>query len=342
VNAITNRIYVANNSSNDVTVITEQQTSAIPLTTAITPLPGNQTTFTQPTFTFTTSSSYAPTAPPVQTVYYQLDTWQGPWLQASGSASTFTAQTPVLRLGTHVLYAYAADGQTADSIQTGPQSSPDIGQIAAYVFTVMPSASYAAAALSSSPNPSVMSQAVTFTATVSGGGNTPTGTVSFYDGVNLLGTGALATSGLATFTTSALTGGTHVITAVYGGDSSYLPSLSNAVYQVVRRDPTATALALTAGTNPSAVGSSLTFTATVTSTYPGTPTGNLQFRDGNAVLATVAPTGPGTWTFTTAALARGAHAMTAFYLGDVNFSQSTSPIFTQVVQAGSGTGSTTQ
>jgi YVTN family beta-propeller protein len=339
VNAVTNKIYVANNNSNDVTVITEQQTSAIPLTTAITALPGNQTALTQPTFTFTTSSSYAPTAPPVQAVYYQLDTWQGPWLQAPGSAPTFTTQTPVLRLGTHVLYAYAADGQSADSIQTGPQSSPNIGQITAYVFMVVPSASYAAVALSSNGNPSVLNQAVTFTATVSGGGNTPTGTVSFYDGANLLGTGALS-GGLTTFTTSALTGGTHVITAVYGGDGTYEPSLSNAVYQIVRRDPTTTVVTLTAGTNPSALGASLTFTATVTSGFPGLPSGNVQFRDGNAVLATVPPAGPGTWTYTTAALALGPHAITALYLGDINFNQSLSPVFTQVVESAAAGGST--
>jgi hypothetical protein len=189
---------------------------------------------------------------------------------------------------------------------------------------MMPSASYAAVALSANLNPSVLSQAVTFTASVSGGGNAPTGTVSFYDGTNLLGSGAL-NAGQASFTTSALSSGIRVITAVYGGDSSYLPSLSNAVYEIVRRDPTTTNVTLTAGTNPSAQGTSLTFTATVTSTFPGTPTGNVQFRDGNAVLALATPTGPGTWTYTTAALTPGPHAITALYLKVISPSVRASP-----------------
>ncbi len=41
-------------------------------------------------------------------------------------------------------------------------------------------------------NPSVFGQSVTLTATVSGNGGTPTGTVTFKDGASSLGTGALA------------------------------------------------------------------------------------------------------------------------------------------------------
>ena len=123
VNPATNKIYVPNTSSADVTVITEQQVNAISLTTTITPRPNNLTINPVPVFTFTTSSSYAPTVPLVQSVYYQVDTWQGPWLQASGSAPTFTGQLPILQLGTHILYAYATDAQQGDSVQPGSASS---------------------------------------------------------------------------------------------------------------------------------------------------------------------------------------------------------------------------
>jgi len=57
---------------------------------------------------------------------------------------------------------------------------------------------------------------------------TPTGTVSFYDGTTLLGSAALS-SGIATFDTSALAVGTHSITAVYSGSSSFNPVTSSAV-----------------------------------------------------------------------------------------------------------------
>jgi uncharacterized repeat protein (TIGR03803 family) len=69
---------------------------------------------------------------------------------------------------------------------------------------------------------------VTLTATVSGSGSTPTGSVTFNDGQTALGTGALNGSGVATLTTTSLVSpGAHSITAVYGGDTNYLGSTSS-------------------------------------------------------------------------------------------------------------------
>jgi hypothetical protein len=87
--------------------------------------------------------------------------------------------------------------------------------------------------LSSSLNPSISGQSVTFTATVtSSATGTPTGSVTFKDGTTTLGTGALS-SGIAKFTTSTLAVGTHSITAVYGGDATSLGSTSAVLSQVV-------------------------------------------------------------------------------------------------------------
>src|SRR5437660_546875 len=75
--------------------------------------------------------------------------------------------------------------------------------------------------LSSSASPSVSGQAVTFTATVtakSPGGGTPTGTVTFKDGLSTLDTGTLNSSSQARFMTSTLAVGSHSI-ASYGGDA---------------------------------------------------------------------------------------------------------------------------
>jgi hypothetical protein len=63
---------------------------------------------------------------------------------------------------------------------------------------------------------------VTLTATVTSGA---TGTVSFYDGSVLLGTGAVS-NGTATLTTTNLIAGMHTITAVYNGDATYASSQS--------------------------------------------------------------------------------------------------------------------
>ena len=99
-------------------------------------------------------------------------------------------------------------------------------------------------ALASSANPSISGQSVTFTATISTAGTTsPTGTVQFFDGSTLLGTGALRTaSGVttATFTTSTLAVGTHAIMAVYGGDSNDMGSTSAVLSQVVNATASST------------------------------------------------------------------------------------------------------
>jgi uncharacterized repeat protein (TIGR03803 family) len=69
-------------------------------------------------------------------------------------------------------------------------------------------------ALSSSLNPSNYGQAVTFTATVTSSGPTPTGKVAFKDGTKGLRVVAL-TGGVASYTTSKLAVGTHGITTEY-------------------------------------------------------------------------------------------------------------------------------
>ena len=90
------------------------------------------------------------------------------------------------------------------------------------------------AGLTSSPNPSTLGEAVTFTATVtSSAGAPPDGeTVSFNQGKTLLGTGTLS-GGTATFTTSSLKAGNHTVTADYAGDTNFETSKSKAVKQVV-------------------------------------------------------------------------------------------------------------
>lgn len=93
-----------------------------------------------------------------------------------------------------------------------------------------------ATALTSSPNPSNVGQAVTFTASVAGQGFkiTPTGTVTFFDGTKNIGTSNLNAGGEATLTTSTLTLGTHNITATYNGDTNFVPSTSPVVRQLVQ------------------------------------------------------------------------------------------------------------
>jgi hypothetical protein len=90
--------------------------------------------------------------------------------------------------------------------------------------------------LVSSSNPSSFGQLVTFTDTVSPktGQGVPSGTVTFYDGTKQLGSSSLNSGGVAAISTSALKVGTHSISAVYGGDSTFASSTSNVLSQVVQ------------------------------------------------------------------------------------------------------------
>src|SRR5262249_15562267 len=78
----------------------------------------------------------------------------------------------------------------------------------------------------------------------------------------------------------------------------------------------ATATAVVSSVNPSDFGQSVTFTATVTS-GAGTPTGNVQFKDGASSLgAPVALNGSGQAQFTTSSLTSCTHTIAADYLVD--------------------------
>jgi len=86
-----------------------------------------------------------------------------------------------------------------------------------------------------------------------------------------------------------------------------------------------TTTALFSSANPSSVGQSVTFTATVSSASPGTPTGTVQFKVDGSIsgIAPVTLSGSGVATFQTSGLSAGTHAVTADYLGDSNFNAST-------------------
>jgi Bacterial Ig-like domain (group 3) len=228
---------------------------------------------------------------------------------SSGGTSSFT-------------YTVAA-GDLASGILVDPENNDSVT-----ATCVAAPGTASTTALTAAPNPSVFGQSVSLIATVSGSGGTPTGTVTFMDGASTLGTGTLA-SGMATLST-ALTVGGHTLSAVYGGDAIFIASISPNVLQTVNAGPTTTVV--TSAPNPSQPGQSVTFTAVVAATSPaaGTPTGTVTFKDGASTLGGGSLSGNSA-TFATAALALGAHSITAVYGGDGNFASSTSPTFTQAV-----------
>jgi hypothetical protein len=183
--------------------------------------------------------------------------------------------------------------------------------------------------LTTSVSPSVFGQSVTFKATVTGNGGTPTGTVTFLNGSATLGTGTLS-GGTTTFTTSSLATGTYSITAVYGGDGTFLSSTSSPLTQTVKQ--ASTAVTLLSSLNPSTAGQTVTFTATVAAVSPGagTPTGSVTFFNGTSSIGSGTLSG-GVASVSTASLPVGSDSITAVYSGDVNFTTQTSAALTQTV-----------
>jgi hypothetical protein len=226
----------------------------------------------------------------------------------SGGTATFT--TSGLAFGSHSITAsYGGDGNYTTSTSAALTQTVKIGT---------------STEVASSVNPSVFGQTVTFTAAVAptSGTGTPTGTVTFFDGAATLGTATLS-NGKATFSTSALAAAGHAITADYGGDGTFLVSISPVLTQTVNEDASKTAMTLSA--NSVVYGQSVTFTATVTAASPGagTPSGTVTFLDGTTTLGMANLVG-GSASFSTTALAVGSHAIAASYGGDSSFAASAS------------------
>ena len=206
----------------------------------------------------------------------------------------------------------------------------------------------------SSLNPSVYGQAVSFTATVaavSPGTGTPTGTVQFNLDGSAFGSPVTLVSGTATSTsTTTLTVGNHVVTAVYSGNSDYGTSTGTLASGQTVTSATAGTV-VTSSVNPSVYGQSVTFTATISGEYgliktkrngihSEAVTGTVSWSaDTGCGTTTVTSGTPGTATCTTSGLPLGNSVITATYNGDCNHQGSTGTLSggQNVTQASSST-----
>ncbi|HTX75068.1 MAG TPA: Ig-like domain repeat protein [Terracidiphilus sp.] len=142
----------------------------------------------------------------------------------SAGSATITIPAETLAAGSDSFSAtYTPDTASASAYNraTGTAASP------VTVSKVTPSI-----AVTSSSNPSIVSQSVTFTATLTTPVGSPSGSVSFFDGTAPIGSGNV-TAGVATCTTTTLAAGTHSITAQYSGDANFAPIASGALAQIV-------------------------------------------------------------------------------------------------------------
>jgi trimeric autotransporter adhesin len=201
--------------------------------------------------------------------------------------------------------------------------------------------------LSSVPTVLTAGSTITFTAAISAAAgssttNTFTGTVTFYDGTTSLDSPITVVNNEAVLSKITLDATiSHVITAVYSGDTNWAGSTSNSLTFLV--PTTGTGVTLQASSTVSLMGTLLTLTATVTESASATgtattdvPTGSVTYFDGSTPIGSAAVSenaGVATATFYMRSLSAGTHTITAQYLGDSNFAASSSSAVTVTVDS---------
>eukprot|EP01037_Dinobryon_pediforme_P015481 gene15481-15625_t len=154
--------------------------------------------------------------------------------------------------------------------------------------------------------------AVTLTATLSQAA--ASGTITFYDGTTVLGTGAIS-NGKASFSAAGLSVGSHTITATYPGDSNYVAGTVTALtFQIAPASSSSLVLSYPSGTSL-IVGQTLSLTA---GGLANAATGTVTFYEDGAAIGT-ATVASGGASFTTSALTAGPHTFSAAYSGDVDY-----------------------
>lgn len=196
---------------------------------------------------------------------------------------------------------------------------------------VVVSAAHTALTLGSNKNPASYLSPVTFTVGLTvngqsaGAGNTVRLSINGQI-INLTTDGG----GVASYTTATLVPNSYPITASFAATSNLLAS-SASLTEVITAAPTTTSL--TAAPNPGNQNQNVTMTATVSSQSTSVGGGSVTFYDGSTSLGTSSLSAAGTASITTSFAAVGMHNLTAVYLGDADFSPSTSPVYQETILA---------
>ncbi|WP_216093847.1 Ig-like domain-containing protein, partial [Streptomyces abyssalis] len=186
-------------------------------------------------------------------------------------------------------------------------------------------------ALTDVPDPSLVGQPVTFTATVSPvapGAGTPTGTVVFDFGDGNVSPPVALVGGVATTSHAYLTtvGSPFTISATYSGDADFDGSSTPPGQTHTVNQSATTTSVFDDLPDPSVVGQPVTFTAHVNPVAPGggTPTGSVVFDFGDGNVSPPVPLVGGVATTSHAYLTTSGSPFTVnvTYSGDVNYTAS--------------------
>ncbi len=161
---------------------------------------------------------------PTGTIAFTVDGVTLAPIAMSGGAATYS--TTSLTAGSHTLSAmYSGDGTFA-SVSTNS------------AITVSVSKATTTTMLGSSTAATMQAQSVMLTASVTAPGSiVPQGTVTFLNGVNVLGTVVLNSSGVATLTTTTLPVGSDSLTASFAATANFTASTSSATTVTISLAP---------------------------------------------------------------------------------------------------------
>jgi Bacterial Ig-like domain (group 3)/FG-GAP-like repeat len=229
--------------------------------------------------------------------------------------------------------AFAGSTSAPQTLTVNPRIVPAITLVAAPNPSTVGTLVIITATISPVPGfaPSVARVPAAHTATLSPVPNGEVASLAFFSGTTRLGFGAMNSSGVATFNTSTLPIGSSNITAVFSGNASYANSTSAILVVVVTPLPVSTTTTLNAITSPGTVGQPITFTAAVSPTPSGTPTGTVSFFNGGTLVGTGTVNSSGIATFTTSSLAEGTMSINAVFSGNALFLGSESAPQTVVI-----------
>ena len=226
----------------------------------------------------------------------------------SGATCAFSTMGITTAGANNISAAYSGDNNYASLTKT---ATVTVGTLAAPTVTITATAN------------ATFGSAITLTATLSQ--TTATGTVSFFNGGILLGSGTV-TNGVATFRNAAyaLPAGQLSITAAYTGSTTFSAATSAATITVNKVTKTLTV----SGPLTSTYGVPVMPTVSLSTLAAGIvfpPTGTITFYDGGTVIGSGSPLNFAqdrnfyTSNISVPALAAGTHTITASYSGDTNY-----------------------
>jgi hypothetical protein len=260
---------------------------------------------------------------------------------SAGSNGTISPNTPItVGNGDTATFSIAADAGYAASVSgscggnligntyTTNAITADCSIVAAFNPLLAPTVT----TLVSLANPSSEVAEQVFTARVAGA--QPTGKVTFIEGTAMLCNRVALAADFTAVCATGLTAGSHVIGALYSGDSRNAVSTATLTQIVVSpSSATPTTLTLTSSANPSIAGQAVSFTSSVVG---NAPTGKIYFSSSSSLLCEIDLTTNGnsaTATCATSTLAPGLQIIRASYSGNLFNASSDSPFLYQQVQS---------